>query len=73
MNNSEKKEARQRALKELWVKYPEGHMPLKDAAEKIGIAPRRLGIYGVRGFRFGKGKHCRIEYVADALIEHQFS
>lgn len=71
MNKQMKEQARRDILNNLRAAYPEGHMPLQDAADKIGIAQRRLPAYGVVGFRFKKGKRCRVELVAEAMAEHQ--
>ena len=71
MNKLQREAAKKDIFLGLKAEYPEGHMPISDAADKIGTQPRKLPNYGVVSFRFKKGKRCRIEYVADAMAEQQ--
>jgi len=71
MDKKQVEEIRQKTRVRLEAAYPKGHMPIADAAKEIGINPRKLEEYGIQKFLYGNRKHCRIELVLDAMLEHQ--
>ena len=71
MNNKERDQIKRGMVVDLKAKYPDGHMSIDDASAKIGIHKRRIGQLGIHTFRFGNKKHCRVEYVAEAMAERQ--